>query len=137
MNEQWTSFAETIVVVIRNFIQVSKAKNDVGKSNPAMTQQCKDAISVKHRKWKKYKYCKNEENFNAYKQARNHVVSELRKSNNSYEKDPATRIKTDSKHFWSHVQAKTKPNSTIYALKSGDDTTTSCDQERANILNTY
>ena len=32
---------------------MSKARNDVGKRIPAMTQQCRDAISVKHRKWKK------------------------------------------------------------------------------------
>ena len=51
--ESWTTFAETFVDVLRNFIPVSKARNDVSKHIPAMTQQCRDAISVKHRHWKK------------------------------------------------------------------------------------
>ena len=92
---------------------------------------------MKHRKWKRYKYCKNEENFNNYKVARNIVVKELRKSKYSYEKDLATRIKTDSKLFWSHVRAKTKTKSTVGALKAENGTPTTCDQEKAKILNKY
>ena len=97
-----------IVNVIRNFIPVSKVKKDAGKRNPPMSKECKDAIRVKHRKWKRYKYCKNVQNFTNYKIARTSVVKELRKSKYNYEKDLATRIKTDSKLFWSHVRAKTK-----------------------------
>ena len=83
------------------------------------------------------KYCKNVENFNKYKVVRNIVVKELRKSKYSYEKDLATRIKTDSKLFWSHVRAKTKTKSTVGALKAENGTPTTCDQERAKILNKY
>ena len=49
----------------------------------------------------------------------------------------ATRIKTDSKQFWSHVRAKTKTKYTKGALKTGNNRTTECNQERANILNRY
>ena len=50
---------------------VSKARNDVGRRNPAVT------IRTKHRKWKR-KYCKNQENFDANKVARNEAVTEIR-----------------------------------------------------------
>ena len=135
--ESWTGFAEKIVNVIRKFIPVIKVKKNAGKRNPPMSKECKDAIRVKHRKWKRYKYCKNVQNFTNYKIARNSVVKKLRKSKYNYEKDLATRIKTDSKLFWSHVRAKTKTKSTISALKTDHNKTTQCDQERANILNRY
>ena len=47
------SFAEITVDVIRKFIPVSKTKNDSGKLNSVVSKECKDAIRVKHRKWKK------------------------------------------------------------------------------------
>ena len=105
--DSWKYFAELIVDLIDKFIQVSKVSNDKLKPKPFLTQQCKDAIKIKHRKWKKYKYCKSEENFSSYKVERNKVVTELKKSKYHYEKDLATRIKTDNKLFWSHVRAKT------------------------------
>ena len=104
--ESWTGFARKIVNVIRKFIPVSKVRKDIGKQNPPMSKECKDAIRVKHRKWKRYKYCKSVQNFTNYKIARNSVVKELRKSKYNYEKDLATRIKTDSKLFWSQNQNK-------------------------------
>ena len=64
-------------------------------------------------------------------------MSELRKSKYNYGKYLATRIKTDSKLFWSHVRAKTKTKSTIVALKSGDDTQLHVIKKEQNILNTY
>ena len=54
----------------------------------------------------KYKYCKTDENFSSYKEARNKVVSELKMSKYYYESDLAARIKTDSKLFWRHLRAK-------------------------------
>ena len=44
-----------------------------------------------------YKYCKTDSNFQQYKVARNKVSSELRKSNYSYEKDIALKIKDNNK----------------------------------------
>ena len=49
----------------------------------------------------------------------------------------ATRIKTDSKLFWSHVRDKTKTKSTVGALKKEDGSFTSNDHETASILNQY
>ena len=78
--ESWKNFAELIVDVTEKFVPVSKVQSDALKREPYLTQQCKDAIKKKHRKWKKIKYCKTEENYSAYKIERNKVVSELRKS---------------------------------------------------------
>ena len=135
--DSWKYFAELIVDVTEKFVPVSKVSNDIQKRKPYLTQQCKDAIKIKHRKWKKYKYCKTEENYSAYKTERNKVVSELRKSKYYYEKDLAARIKTDNKLFWSHVRAKTKTKSTLGAIENLQGNLTSDDTESANILNDY
>ena len=107
------NLAELIVDVTENFVPVSKVPSDIQKRKPYLTQKCKDTIKVKHRQWKKFKYCKTDENYSSYKTERNKVVSELRKSKYYYEKDLAARIKTDNKLFWSHVRAKTKTKSTL------------------------
>ena len=135
--DSWKYFAELIVDLIDKFIPVSKVSNDKLKPKPFLTQQCKDAIKIKHRKWKKYKYCKSEENFSSYKVERNKVVTELKKSKYHYEKDLATRIKTDNKLFWSHVRAKTKTKSTLGALENQQGELTNNETETANLLNNY
>ena len=93
ISESWAGFAEVIFDAIRNFIPVSKARSDSGKRYPTISHKCKDTITDKHGKWKRYKNCKNVSNFNKYKQARNCVVKELRISKYRYEKDLATRLK--------------------------------------------
>ena len=111
---------------------MSKARSNSGKRYPTISHECKDVIREN-----RYKYCKNVSNYNKYKQARNCVVKELRKSKYRYEKDLATRIKSYSKLFWTHVRSKTKNKSTIGALKNENGTLTVVDKERANILNNY
>ena len=46
-------FAELIVDVTEKIMPVSKVPSDTLKRKPYPTQQCKDAIKIKHRKWKK------------------------------------------------------------------------------------
>ena len=92
--ESWKYFAELIVDVTQKILLASKA--------PYLKQQCKDAIKIKHGKWKKFR-----RKLQCIQIESNKVVSELRKSKYYYEKDLAARIKTD-KLFWSHVRAKTK-----------------------------
>ena len=112
--EAWKCLSGLIVDVTEKFVPVSKVPSDIQKRKPYLTQQCKDAIKIKHRKWKKFKYCKTDENYSAYKTS----VSELRKSKYYYEKDLAARIKTDNKLFWSHVRAKTITKSTLGAIEN-------------------
>ena len=75
----WKHFVKFIVDLIDKFIPVSKVSSDKLKPKPYLTQQCRDAIKIKHRKWKKYTYCKSEENFSSYKVERNKVATELKK----------------------------------------------------------
>ena len=63
--ESWKYFAELIVDVTEKIVPVSKVPSDALKRKPYFTQQCKDAIKIKHRKRKKLKYCKTDETYSA------------------------------------------------------------------------
>ncbi len=56
----------------------------------------------------KYKYCKTDENFNTFKEARNQATAIIRTSVYNYEKDLAMKMKTDSKLFWKYVKNQIK-----------------------------
>ena len=96
-----------------------------------------EAIRKKHTKWQKYLHNKTEENYTLYKSARNEVITELRRSKYNYEKDLATRIKTDNKLFWSYVRSKIRTKSNICQLELPDGSSTNYNQEKAEILNNY
>ena len=52
-----------------------------------------------------------------YKNARNKVKTEMRKSKFTYESDLASKIKTDPKLFWSYVRSKLKTKTSLSQLK--------------------
>ena len=66
---------------------------------------------------KKYQYCKTGENYVLYKNARNKVKSEMRKSKYTYESDLASMIKIDTKICWSYVRSKLKTKTSLSQLK--------------------
>ena len=90
-----------------------------------------------HTKWQKYLHNKTEENYTLYKSARYEVIAELRRSKYNYEKDLATRIKTDKKLFWSYVRSKIRTKSNIGQLELPDGSSTNDNQKKAEILNNY
>ena len=86
---------------------------------------------------KKYQYCMNEQNYELYKQARNKVTTEMRRSKYNYEKNLASKIKTDSKLFWSYVRSKLKTKTNLNQLKQACGTLTNDNQQKADLLNCY
>ena len=67
--ESWYGFVETNVQLIKEFIPANKVGGVSNKGNRYLSVNCIEAIKVKHRKLKKYKLCKTDENFDAYRVA--------------------------------------------------------------------
>ena len=89
---------------------------------------------------KKYKYCKNADNWDRYKASRITVTSEFRLARYEYEKGLgclASQIKRDNKQFWKYVRSKTKTVTKVNRLKVPDGTLTTNDRETANVLNEF
>ena len=76
-------------------------------------------------------------NYKAYKSARNNVKTELRKAKYSFEKDLASKIKTDNKLFLSYIRSKMKTRSGLGELEMPNGSLTSDNQETANIQNSF
>ena len=136
LSETWKILTEKLIK-LKKKEPVRKVSNEAGRKNPHVSQQCMEAIRKKHTKWQKYLRNKTEENYTLFKSARNEVITELRRSKNNYEKDLATRIKTDNKLFWSYVRSKIRTKSNIGQLELPDGRSTNDNQEKAEILNNY
>ena len=116
---------------------MSKVSSGQGKKNPYVNNSCIEAIKRKNTKWKKYQYCKTEENYVLYKNARNKVKTEMRKSKYTYESDLASKIKTDPKLFWSYVRSKLKTKTSFSQLKLPCGTLTNDNNQKAGLLNGF
>ena len=72
-----------------------------------------------------------------YKNARNKVKTEMRKSKYTYESDLASKIKTDPKLFWSYVRSKLKTKTSLSQLKLPCGTLTNDNNQKAGLLNGF
>ena len=135
--QSWSRFAEININLMKNNIQVSKPNRDGSNCTPFITRPCLNAIKEKRKHWLKYKYCKSDENFKQYKVSRNIVTANMRTAKYQYEKNLASKIKSDNKIFWNYVRSKTKTKSIVTKLEMPDEKLSSTDQETANVLNDY
>ena len=135
--QSWSQFAEININLIQNYIPVSKRSRDGSKYSPFIKKPCLDAIKEKRKRWLKYKYCKSDTNYAKYKVARNTVTNKIRSARYQYEKNLASKIKTDNKIFWNYVRSKTKTKSIVTKLEMPDGNLTTTDQETADTLNNY
>ena len=128
---------EIISNLVETCIPVSKVSPETGKKTPYITQSCHDAIRIKHTKWEKYIHCKTSQNYEISKLSRNRVIAEMRRSKYEFERNLATKIKTDSKLFWSYIRSRLKTKSKLSQLEKHDGTLTNDSQEKAEVLNQY
>ena len=74
---------------------------------------------------------------NNYKAARNTVTYELRHAKYNYEKELASKIKSNNKIFWNYVHSKSKIKSSVSKLQMKNGSLSSSDQETATTQNSY
>ena len=138
--QSWSLFAEININLIQNHIPVSKPSRDGSNYSPFIKKPCLDAIKEKRKRWLKYlkyKYCKSDTNYAKYEVARNTVTNKIRSARYQYEKNLASKIKTDNKIFWNYVRSKTKTKSIVTKLEMPNGNLMTTDQETADTLNNY
>ena len=135
--QSWLQFAEVNINLIQNHIPVSKPIRDGSKYSSFIKRPCLETINERHKRWLKYKYCKSDTNYAKYKVARNTVTNKIRSARYQYEKNLASKIKTDNKIFWNYVRSKTKTKSIVTKLAMPNGNLTTTDQETADTLNNY
>ena len=114
----------------------------VRQSDPSwLNNNIKRLLRKKKRLYDKYKHTNNINDFERYKQVRNKVTSEIRKSKSEEVKHLATKLDDTSigqNDWWRTLEQFIKPEQTsgIPPL-SHDDKTYSTEREKAEILNTH
>ncbi|PJE77977.1 hypothetical protein CI610_03092 [invertebrate metagenome] len=127
MHQAWECLVEIISKLIDKHIPVHKV-NAKHRSN--LDQQTRQSMITKSRKWQKYLHCSTQDNWDAYKEARNQTTKNIRTSEYNLERDLVEKIKTDPKLFWKHVRSKTKTKSCIQQ----NGILTQEDKETANVM---
>ena len=96
----------------------------------------RDLIKRKHRAWQRY----NESNYMdenklmMFRRLRNKVRKVTIYQQKCQEKEIANEAKTNPKKFWQYVNRRTKTTSGIANLETPNNTLTSKDKEKAEIL---
>ena len=133
-----SSLLDLILINEESMVSDLKYMAALGKSNHLqLIFNFNCYIVVKRHSFKKYQYCKTEENYEIYKLARNRVKAEMRKPKYTYKSDLASKYKTDPKLFWSYVRSKLKTNTSLSQLKLPCGTLTNDNNQKAGLLNQF
>ena len=76
LSASWEKLTEKLSNLIESHIPVSKVSSGSAKKSP----KCHEAIRKKHTKWEKYLHSKTNQNYEIYKESRNMVKAEMRRS---------------------------------------------------------
>ena len=136
ISSYWRIFTERIY----NFQEQTIPKSNVRPQklrNPFVDRVAIEAINTKRKKWTKYQNCKNLHNYNTYKEARNKVNYELRRSRYEYEKRIASNSKNNPKCFWKFVRGNMHTAISTNHLFKPNGIMTIDDREIAETLNNH
>ena len=72
-----------------------------------------------------------------YTKYRNLSTTAVRHAKYTFEKNLASKVKSDCNLFWKYVRSCTKVQSSVGAMERDDGILTETDYETANVLNSY
>ena len=137
VDAQWEEFKEIYNTAVNQSIPTRKIKSGKFQHPIPLDKETRTKINRKCRLWKEYMATKNPATYTAYCKVRNQVRRITRKATKLYEKDIAAQAKDNPKKFWTYVRSKTKRREDIPNLNKPDNTTTSTNQEKAELLAEY
>ena len=92
---------------------------------------------VKNNMYRRWRNSRDKEDYLSYAKAGNQARSACRKAVRLYEKDIASQIKQNHKHFWKYVKLKLKVRHGVPNLEREDSTLTERDFDKAEVLNSF
>ena len=134
VNTRWEILKTEIKHAQKICIPVSKV--DVKRRKPVWwNNQMLMKVKKKHQAWNRYQNTKDGQDYLQYARARNQAKGAIRKSIKDFEKSVAQDIKRNPKKFWQYINSKVKSRGGVAELYKDDDTKTSSDLEKAEVLN--
>ena len=102
-----------------------------------MNEDTLRSLKRKRTRWKKFKYCRNPYNKEQYVQARSEANRKVKEAKRDYEKEVASKTKSNSKVFWKFIQTKTKVKDEIKCIQDEEGDVHTDDATKAELLNSY
>ena len=117
-----------------------KTKFIRGNNQAHVSKELRKEIMTRSRLKNKYNKSKSEEDLNAYKRQRNHIVSLNRKQKKLFFKNLSFQKRNNSKDFWNYCKPYFSNKATLFEEKITlfeNDISVNDDKEIANIFNVY
>ena len=132
----WSIFHSTMLQLIDKYVPTIL----ISPSGPRpmwMNSATLKAVKLKRKAWMRYKATRRISDFVAYTKYRNLSTTAVRHAKYTFEKNLASKVKSDCNLFWKYVRSCTKVQSSVGAMERGDGILTETDYETANVLNSY
>ena len=136
INTQWNFIKGKIKESMEKHILKRKIKIGDKKPKCRLDSKMRALIKRKHRAWQRYSESNymDENKLMMFRRLRNKVRKVTRYQQKCQEKEIANEAKTNPKKFWQYVNRRTKTTSRIADLETPNNTLTSKDNEKAEIL---
>ena len=134
--ESWNEFADILNNLSKEYIPVRNSSTKIFNT-PWMNEETLKSLKRKRTKWKKFNYCRNPQNRELYAQARNEAKRKVKEAKRDYEKEVASKSKSNPKVFWKYIQSKTKVKDEIKCIEDSEGDIHTDDTIKAELLNSY
>ena len=138
-NSMMNFFESKLKQASEKFIPQFPADSNPGKERQPswINHKTLRALKKKHNAYKRWMITKDGRDYQKYKKQRNASKARVRKSILEFEKRIAQSIKKSNKGYWKYANSKLKSKSKVPDLKLSEESYTSNDQEKADILNEF
>jgi hypothetical protein len=136
--DNWNVFATKLDKLMVEHIPTRTVGPHSKKRKPLwINKDSMSKIKKKHQTWSIYVCTRHRDDHKSYVHHRNAATASRRTAKREFERKLSEEIKTSPKSFWKYVGSKCKSRVGIAELQKDDGTLTSCDTEKAEVLNTF
>ena len=132
----WSLFHSTMLHFIDKYIP-TQLISPSGPKPMWMNSATMKAVKQKRKTLMKYKATKWMSDFVTYTKCRNLSTAAVRDANYMFEKNLASKVKSDYNRLWKYVRSCTKVRSNVGLLERDDGSFTETDYEAPNVLNSF
>ena len=132
----WSIFHSTMLQLINKYVPTILISSP-GPRPMWMNSATLKAVKQKRKAWMKYKATRQISDFVTYTKYRNLSTIAVRDAKYTFERNLASKVKSDCNLFWKYVRSCTKVQSNVGIMERDDGSPTETDYEAANVLNTF
>ena len=136
--DSWNNIKTKVQSLVDNHIPKYKRKTSNRPTKPLwLNDKAMTALKKKRSSFQRYLLTRDGKDYQQYAKLRNQAKWITRKAKRDYEKHVAKQAKSNPKAFFKYANSKLKTRGGIADLRKEDGTTTTTDQEKAEVLNQF